>query len=88
MAKYIRKIGLKVADSQTVQLPASADHLRVERVGDMICLWADAEATEASVDRTIIMIEPDGLLPAGSVDYLGSVHMAGSNVEWHVYEEL
>ena len=88
MAKIVKKLALTVTPSQTVQLPASADNLRVDRVGNNICLWADAELTEAPVARTILFIGPGGLLPSGSITFLGTVFAAGTNAEWHVYEDL
>ena len=73
MAKIVKRVALEVTASQVVQLPAAADNLRVDRVGDKFVLWADAEAADALVPRTILMIGDNGLLPSGAVTFIATV---------------
>ncbi len=88
MAKIVKRVALDVTALQVVQLPAAADNLRVDRVGDKFVLWADAEAADALTSRTILMIGDNGLLPSGSVTFIATVFKSGSTQAWHVYEDL
>lgn len=82
--KVIYQYPLKIAEVQTVRVPASAEFLFVDFQGDKLYTWAQVHTDYQNQDR-IIRIYETGQPIAGGGFYIGSA-CSPEGVVWHVYE--
>ena len=83
----IWKFPLPVTDEVTVAaLPVGAQILTVQMQHDIPCIWALVDQYAKSEERRFRTYGTGYDIPANPGQYIGTVHMHGSILVWHVFE--
>ena len=82
--KYPLKDGTQVQD---VEMPIGAVIVAVGNQFEHICLWAIVDQTESTVKRRIGVVATGQRFDKNGTKYLGTVHLQGSALILHVFEQ-
>lgn len=89
MNNTIRKYEIDITDRQAVPLPAGAVILTAQFQGPELCLWAQVDARQFSLElRTVVIIDTGQRVEDfGLLQYLATVQQLGGTLVWHIFTE-
>lgn len=87
MSHAVWQYELKATTRQDIDMPFGAKILKLAVHGEVMCLWALVDPTQAKTSREFHIYETDELIPAaGQLQYIGSL---GSEVTvLHCFEAV
>lgn len=77
-----------LAPDITLDLPRGAEILSVREQGGNICLWALVDPQADQTTRRFVVIGTGHAVPDGPLWFLGTAHLAGGQLDFHVFECL
>jgi hypothetical protein len=88
--RTIWKFPLKIADSQTIDVPDGAQFLCVQAQGDVPTAWFKVNTTNTSKQAWQVFIVGTGNpypeeAANRAADYVGTVQTDGGSLVWHVW---
>ena len=72
----------------TIEMPGGAQVLAVREQGQDICLWALVDPSAEKVERRFVGFGTGHDVPDQSMAFLGTAHLAGGALVFHVFELL
>ena len=79
----IWKYSLHLADTQFIDVPDGAAPVHLQRIGEMVRLWANVDVSQPLTQMEVIRLATGETIPARST-YLGTVVMPNLIV-WHYF---
>lgn len=69
-----------------VEMPAGAELLSVNAIGDDICLWAKVDPAAPKVSRSFVAFGTGHDVPDESLAFVGTALMLGGALVFHIFE--
>lgn len=86
MSGQIWKYPLKIQDEQQIEMPKGAKPLCVHMQHSELCLWCLVKLSGQTEQRRIFIHGTGHQVYATEHEYIGTVHMMGGNLVWHVFD--
>ena len=77
---------LDVGERQTISLPRGARLLYAREQGENVCVWALVDLKEVATSRTLLVYGTGHPIERAG-PYLGSAHLDGGRLVFHVFED-
>ena len=89
VTKQVWKWVLFTRDLTTIQVPKGAEFLHVGEQHGSICIWALVNPGETKREERTLRIAGTGHnISNGKFNYIGTVHLEGGELIFHVFEAL